>query len=50
MTILKLRFMIIVLKFIQTIAIQSDNFSNKFTADANVLRLELKTKLEEYDG
>ena len=42
--------MIIVLKFIQIKAINSDYFSNKFVADANVLRLDLKTKLEEYNG
>ena len=48
MTKLKLRFMIIVLNFIQTWSIKN-NWMEEFLLDSNDLKSDLKIKLEEYN-
>ena len=48
MTKLKLRFMIIVLNFIQTWSIKN-NWMEEYLLDSNDLKSDLKIKLEEYN-
>ena len=48
MTKLKIRFMIIVLNFIQTWSIKN-NWMEEYLLDSNDLKSDLKIKLEEYN-
>ena len=48
MTRLKIRFMIIVLNFIQTWSIKN-NWMEEFLLDSNDLKSDLELKLEEYN-